>query len=96
MVPAQDQDFAKVFSKEESQCLPEHQPWDYAIDLEPDAVQHWKIKLYPMSPNNQEELNKFLQEHISKGYLVPSKLPIGFTSLLHQEEGWEVETSSRL
>ena len=73
MVPEYYQDFAKVFSEEESQRLPEHQPWDHTIDLEPDAVKHWKIKLYPMSANEQEELDKFLKEHVSKGYLVPSK-----------------------
>ena len=73
MVPVQYRDFAKVFSKEESQLLPEHQPWDHAIDLEPDAVKHWKIKSYPLSPNEQEELDKFLKEHVTKGYLVPSK-----------------------
>src|SRR6201996_2279076 len=47
MVPLQYRDFAKVFSEEESQRLPQHQPWDHAIDLEPGAVQKWKIKSYP-------------------------------------------------
>ena len=77
MVPKQYWEFAKVFFKEESQRLPQHQPWDHAIDLEPGAVQKWKIKLYPMSPNEQLELDKFLTEHIQKGYLVPSKSLIG-------------------
>ena len=76
MVPKQYRDFAKVFSEEESQHLPQHQPWDHAIDLEPDGVQKWKIKSYPMSPNEQLELDKFLNEHVQKGYLVPSKLPM--------------------
>ena len=76
MVPKQYRDFAIVFSEEESQRLPRYQPWDHAIDLEPDAVQKWKIKLYPMSPNVQLELDKFLTEHIQKGYLVPSKSPM--------------------
>jgi hypothetical protein len=48
MVPAPYRDFAKVFSEEESQRLPDHQPWDHMIDLEPDAVMRWKIKSYPM------------------------------------------------
>ena len=65
-----------VFSEEESQRLPEHQPWDHAIDLEPDAVKHWKIKSYPMLPAEQEELDKFLTEHVAKGYLVLSKSPM--------------------
>ena len=76
IVPKQYRDFAKVFSKEESQRLPQHQPWDHAIELEPDAVQKWKIKLYPMSPNEQLESDKFLTKHIQKGYLVPSKSPM--------------------
>ena len=76
MVPVQYRDFAKVFSEEESQRLPEHQPWDHTIDLEEGAIQHWKIKSYPMSPKEQEELDKFLKEHIAKGYLVPSKSPM--------------------
>ena len=64
MVPKHYRDFAKVFSEEESQRLPEHQPWDHAIDLEQDAVKHWKVKMYPMSPSEQVELDKFLDEHI--------------------------------
>src|ERR1700761_1080462 len=74
MIPVQYQDFAKVFSKEESQRLPQHQPWDHAIDLKSGAVQKWKIKSYPMSPKEQEELDNFLEEHVKKGYLIPSKL----------------------
>ena len=76
MVPRQYRDFTKVFSEEESQHLSQHQSWDHAIDLEPDSVQEWKIKSYPMSPNKQIELDKFLTEHIAKGYLVPSKSPM--------------------
>ena len=33
MVPVQYRDFAKVFSEEESQRLPEHQPWDHTINF---------------------------------------------------------------
>ena len=31
---------------------------------------------YPMSPEEQVELCKFLKEHIAKGYLIPSKSPM--------------------
>jgi hypothetical protein len=76
MVPEPYRDFAKVFSEEESHRLPKHQPWDHAIDLEPDAVTHWKVKLYPMSPAEQVELDKWLEENLAKGYLRPSKSPM--------------------
>jgi hypothetical protein len=76
MVPIHYHDFAKVFSEEESHRLPKHQPWDHAIDLEPDAVTHWKVKTYPMSVIEQEALDKFLEENLAKGYLRPSKSPM--------------------
>jgi hypothetical protein len=76
MVPEPYRDFAKVFSEEESHRLPKHQPWDHAIDLEPDAITHWKIKSYPMSPAEQVELDKWLEENLAKGYLRPSKSPM--------------------
>ena len=76
LVPEHYRDFTKVFSEEESQRLPEHQPWDHAIDLEPDAQLHWKVRTYPMSPEEQVELRKFIKEHVAKGYLVPSKSPM--------------------
>jgi hypothetical protein len=73
MVPLHYCDFAKVFSEEESHQLPKHQPWDHAIDLEPDTVTHWKVKTYPMLVVEQEALDKFLEENLAKGYLRPSK-----------------------
>jgi hypothetical protein len=76
MVPEPYRDFAKVFSEEESHRLPKHQPWDHAIDLEPNAVTHWKVKSYPMSPAEQVELDKWLEENLAKGYLQPSKSPM--------------------
>jgi hypothetical protein len=76
MVPEHYRDFAKVFSEEESQRLPQHQSWDHAIDFEPGAVTHWKVRTYPMAPLEQEELDKFLAEHLAKGYIEPSTSPM--------------------
>ena len=49
-----------MFSEEESERLPAHQPWDHAIDLVPGAPETMKTKIYPMSSNEQEELDRFL------------------------------------
>jgi hypothetical protein len=76
MVPEHYRDFAKVFSEEESQRLPQHQSWDHAIDFEPGAVTHWKVRTYPMAPAEQEELDKFLVEHLEKGYIELSTSPM--------------------
>jgi hypothetical protein len=76
MVPSHYCDYARVFSDEAASRLPQHQPWDHAIDLVPEAKAAWKAKIYPMSPNEQAELDKFLDEQLEKGYIEPSKLPL--------------------
>lgn len=72
MVPPQYQQFAKVFSKEASDRMPAHKPYDHAIELKPDAELS-RTKAYPMSPVEQEELNRFIQENLAKGYIRPSE-----------------------
>lgn len=76
MVPSVYQGHAKVFSEKESERLPEHKPWDHAIDLKPDAPETMRTKIYPMSPNEQEELDRFLADNLQKGYIRPSKSPL--------------------
>ena len=76
MVPKHYRAFAKVFSEEESERLPDHQPWDHTIDLKEGAPNTMRAKVYPMAINEQEELHKFLEEQLRKGYIVPSKSPM--------------------
>jgi len=54
--------------------MPEHKPWDHAIDLKPDFIPK-DCKVYPLSPEEQKEQDKFL-ENLRKGYIRPSKLPM--------------------
>ncbi|ESK80942.1 pro-pol protein, partial [Moniliophthora roreri MCA 2997] len=68
--------YQKVFSEEESHHLSEHKLYDHTIDLKPDApVTIWS-KVYPMSVNEQGELDQFLEENLHKGYIVPFKSPM--------------------
>lgn len=76
MVPEEYRQYAKVFSEAESERLPAHKPWDHAIDLTPGAPASMRTKIYPMSINEQEELDEFLKENLRKGYIRPSKSPI--------------------
>ncbi|PIL32324.1 hypothetical protein GSI_05570 [Ganoderma sinense ZZ0214-1] len=76
IVPEEYRAYAKVFSEGESERLPEHKPCDHAIDLKPDAPKTIRSKVYPMPVNEQEELDRFLDENLRKGYIVPSKSPI--------------------
>ncbi|ESK81842.1 gag polymerase env [Moniliophthora roreri MCA 2997] len=76
IVPIEFHEYRKVFSEEESHRLPEHKPYDHTIDLKPDAPETIRSKVYPMSVNEQGELDQFLEENLRKGYIVPSKSPM--------------------
>jgi hypothetical protein len=60
----------------ESECLPEHKPYDHAIDLKPETPETIRSKVYPMPVNKQEELDRFLDENLRKKYILPSKSQI--------------------
>lgn len=60
--------FRFVFEKEASERLPERKPWDHAIDLQEGALPR-NCKVYPLTQTEQEELDKFLKEHLAKGYI---------------------------
>ena len=63
-----------VFDKKESQRLPMRREWDHAIDLK-EGFKPQNPKIYPLSPKEQKELDEFLEEQLSKGYIKPSKSP---------------------
>lgn len=63
-------------SRDNSERLPVHKPWDHAINLHPEASTEIHSKVYPMPVNEQAELDRFLEENMAKGYIVPSKSPM--------------------
>ena len=75
MVPEFYHEFEKVFLKESFDELPERRKWDHAIELVPGA-EPFSTKIYPMSVNEQEELDRFLEGNLRKGYIQPSKSPL--------------------
>ena len=66
-------EYRMVFEKEDSEQMPEHKSWDHAIDLKPDFILK-DCKVYSLSPEEQKEQDKFLEENLRKGYIRPSKL----------------------
>ena len=59
IVPGHYHEFLEVFSKEASEHLPEHGPYDHAIELVPDA-RMFHSKVYPCHPANRLSLTSFL------------------------------------
>jgi hypothetical protein len=66
-----------VFQKEEFDRLPDRRRWDHAIELKDQTtVEGLKSKVYPLARLEQEELDRFIEEHLWSGRIRPSKSPI--------------------
>jgi len=73
MVPKWFHRWLKVFGKAESKKMPVRKVWDHAIDLNNDFKAS-KARVYPLSRNEKKEVQKFVDKHLKKGYIRPSKL----------------------
>lgn len=73
MIPAEYQCYTKVFSEEESHRLPEHKPWDHTIELKEGASEAIHAHVFLMLQPEDEELGRFLDDALTKGYIVLSK-----------------------
>ena len=60
--------FLDVFSKKNSDILPDHRPYDHAIKLK-EGTQAPSQALYGMSRNEIEELRRYLDENLGKGFI---------------------------
>ena len=58
----------KVFGKVESERIPVQKVWDHTIDIKED-FRPSKAKVFPLSRNEREEVQKFVDEHLKKGYI---------------------------
>ena len=54
--------------------MPTCKPWDHAINLMPDFVLE-KSKIFPLSPDEHEEMSSFVRDQLQKGYIQPSSSP---------------------
>ncbi len=75
MVPSHYHSFCNLFSKENFDELPDQKPWDHAIKLTPNTKSTLDCKVYPLNRNEQEQLDKFLDENLDLGRIRPSKSP---------------------
>jgi len=74
MVPKRFHKWLKVFQKVKSKRILVRKVWDHAIDFR-DDFKASKARVYPLSRNKKKEVQKFVKEHLKKGYIRPSKLP---------------------
>jgi len=74
-IPLEYRRHAQVFSESAAQRFPGPRIWDHTIELKPDAPMTIPGKIYSLTVTEQEELLKFVKEHMAKGYIRPSKSP---------------------
>jgi len=72
MVPRRFYRWMKVFGKMESERMLVRKVWDYVIDLREDFMPS-KARVYPLSRNEKEEVQNFVNEHLREGYIQSSK-----------------------
>ena len=74
-VPKEYQRHSKVFSKAESQRLPQSTVWDHTIKLLPGAPNTLPGRLLPLTQEEKAKMHKFVQEHLKRGTIHISKSP---------------------
>ena len=76
LLPPELKGFAKAFSKKDADTLPPLRgEADHHINLEPGKSPDWIPHLYRMSREELDEVRKWVQENLSKGFIEASMAP---------------------
>ena len=75
-VPEWLHQYGSVFSKKKSERMLERKSYDHPIDLVENAQLPRPAKVYPLSPQERNSLDQWIDEELAKGYIRPSKSPV--------------------
>ena len=73
-IPAEYHEFAKVFSKEEADKLPEHRHYDHTIPLQEGTTPPFG-PIYNLAPAELEVLRKYVDDNLRKQFIRHSQSP---------------------
>ena len=85
-LPAEYHDFLDVFSKKDSDKLPEHRSYDYAIPLVKGKTPSFSA-LYSISQDELKVLRKYLDNYLPKGFIRASSSPAASPVLFIKKPG---------
>ena len=74
IVPKKSLKWRKVFGKMKSERISTRKVWDHAIDLK-ETFKPKKGRIYPLSKDKREKVQKFIDDQLRKGYIRLSKFP---------------------
>jgi len=72
LVPDKFHPWIKVFGKKQSEKMLTRKVWDHAIDVK-ERFTPRKVKVYPLSREEREEVREFIKKQLRKEYIQPSK-----------------------
>lgn len=76
-LPANYSSYSDVFDKAKADILPEHGDHDCAILLKDPKAKLPSKGMYKLTESEREELRKYVEENLAKGFIRPSKSPVG-------------------
>ena len=68
LVPEDLPKFLYVFDENKANQFPESNVWDHKIDMK-EGFEPKSFKSYNITPEEQKELDKFLDKNLEKGYI---------------------------
>jgi hypothetical protein len=74
LIPEDLHNFLDVFDNNKANWFPESNVWNQKIDIK-EGFEPKSFKNYNLTPEEQKELDKFLDENLEKGYIRPSQSP---------------------
>jgi len=75
-LPKEYQEYRDIFSTQKAKLLPEHRPYDLAIQIEEDKIP-FLDPIYSLSALELKTLQEFLEENTKTDIIHPSKSPCG-------------------
>jgi len=82
-LPEQFKHHKTLFSDEEAKAFPPAQgEGNHKIELLEMAPRSFNCKVYPLLQGEQETEDKFIDENLAKGYIIPSNSPYGFSTFI--------------
>ncbi|MDI6015466.1 reverse transcriptase/ribonuclease H family protein, partial [Escherichia coli] len=88
-LPEQYRAFADVFSKEASDILPPHRPYDHKIELTGKNTLTY-CPLYKSTEEELEATRKYIHENLKKGFITPSNAPYASPVLMVRKANGEL------
>ncbi|XP_039215403.1 uncharacterized protein LOC120315311 [Crotalus tigris] len=83
--PEEYRDLAAVFSEEDCNQLPPHRSTDCAIELLP-GVKLPKPRMYAMTPTEVQELRRYIDQNLARGFIQPARSRIAAPVLFKEKK----------